>query len=148
MKKDFLNKKWKIYNTSTRLDTVSRNNYAFISTSYSHITLNQVETLRRFLVRFLNKKLKKRMIRKYSITCALFKKSKNSRMGKGIGKFDKWYGQLKPGTILFEFTLYAILNKKLLTSFYSISKRMPFKFKIFTRELKFKINIFENKKNI
>ena len=148
MKKNYLKKKWKIYNTSTRSDEPSRNNYAFISTSYSYITLNQVETLRRFIVRFLNKKLKKRMVRKYSITCALFKKSKNSRMGKGIGKFYKWYGQLKPGTILFEFTLYTSLTKKLLTSFYSISKRMPFKFKLFTRDLRFKINTFENKENI
>ena len=70
---------------------------------------------------------------------AMFKKSKNARMGKGIGKFSRWYGTLKPGTILFEFSMYINFTKKHNDDFSSISAKLPFNFKLLSRSLRFKL---------
>lgn len=89
MQKIVYNNKFKLYTKSYRKDILISNNYGIMSTSFSLVSYRQLECLRRFLSRRLHKKLKKRLKRRLCLMHSMFKKSKNSRMGKGIGKFYK-----------------------------------------------------------
>jgi large subunit ribosomal protein L16 len=53
------------------------------------------------------------------------KKSKGSRMGKGVGPIDSWVIDVKAGQIIFEFTF---LNDKVVKSFLAgIKSKIPAK---------------------
>jgi large subunit ribosomal protein L16 len=74
--------------------------FGIISLDYAMVTDKHLELLRVFLTRTLEKK--GLILRRISITHPLTKKASQSRMGKGVGKLDKWVGFIQPGSLLFE----------------------------------------------
>ena len=62
-------------------------NFTLLTKSFSLITLNQLQVLKKYLQKRLKKKSFKYF--KINLNCNLFKKSSKARMGKGIGKFAK-----------------------------------------------------------
>lgn len=62
-------------------------NFGILACSFNIVSLRQLETLRKYISRRLNKK-SLRFFR-LSISNSLFKKSSKARMGKGKGKFYK-----------------------------------------------------------
>lgn len=128
---------------STKITNLRVGNFGIGSNSYSLITYGQLEMVRRFIARRLNKKSKK--IIRISLTHRLYKKPNKSRMGKGIGKFYRWYGYIKPGQILFEFN--SLKKITLIESiFYSLKKKTPFTCFIVHSNLKFKFCFFKKTK--
>ena len=95
----------------------------FISTTFSLITFKQLETLNKYLIFRLNKKDFKRY--NFSFSYPIFKKSSKARMGKGIGKFYKWFGYIRPGSLIVEFYTNKIENKK---KFFELFKCIKNKF--------------------
>jgi large subunit ribosomal protein L16 len=94
------------------------------------LTLKQVETIRRVFVR-VTKREGKFFIR-VQANQILTKKSKSSRMGKGVGSFDSAIIDIKPGQIIFEFTF---IDLKLVTLFLAgIKGKIPAKIELVLRE--------------
>ena len=105
------------------------------SKSYSRITNNQIESLRKDIVRLTkrNCKILIRIDMNYSTT----KKSIGSRMGKGVGNFDKYVCYLKKGSIILEFFYSTLMSKiyfkKILMT---ISKKLGVLSSIFEKNIK------------
>lgn len=95
------------------------------------ITSKQLETIRRVFVR-LTKRDGKFFIR-VPINRTITKKSKGSRMGKGIGNVDSWVIDVVAGSIIFEF---SYLNITVINDFiYEIKKKLSSKIEVISREL-------------
>lgn len=111
-------------------------NYVLVSKSYSLITLRQIESLRKFITRRLAKKRKKTkfVIARYNS----FKKGSKSRMGKGKGNFYKFYGHVKPGMVLFEFSEYSP-SLVVFGKFNSIYSKLPFKCFLYRQDIFFNL---------
>ena len=100
--------------------------FFLISLSFSKLSFNQIESFRRVIVRknlkfcfFLNRS---------KPFFYLTKKSKKSRMGKGVGKLDSLILNLRPGYVVFE-----VMGAGLEVSIKSIRKalkKLPGKYKI------------------
>lgn len=94
------------------------------------LTLKQIETIRRVFVR-TTKREGKFFIR-IEANQIITKKSKSSRMGKGVGSFDSIVMDIKPGQILFEFTF---IDLKLVNDFLAgIKGKIPAKIEFILRE--------------
>lgn len=105
--------------------------YAFLNLKETKIELVQLSYIKKFFKKLMRKKRKKNTIttnkntikKNYKIWINLLpnyvisRKSKNSRMGKGKGSFERWVIRLKQGFIISEFLgipknrLKLILNK-------------------------------------
>jgi len=116
IKKNFKNKKINILFSK----------FFILSLSFTKISYKQLESARRAIVR---KNLKFCFIlNKIKPFFNLTKKSKKSRMGKGIGKFNTKIYNLKPGNLVFE-----VIGINTLLSIKSIKKallKLPGFFKI------------------
>jgi len=108
-------------------------NCGIISLTFGLVSAKQLETLRRYLSRRINKK--SRRLYNLSLTHAIFKKGDKSRMGKGSGKFYKWFGYIKPGSVLFEFSDYSYNLAFLQDRFNYMETKMPFKCKLICTSL-------------
>lgn len=99
--------------------------FALKSLQSGYITTQQLESLRKVLVKKTNRSLK--MWIKPTIHINKTAKAKESRMGKGKGKILLTVGYIKPGTILVEMNN----NKKLNNDLFKIIKsKIPFKTKL------------------
>lgn len=112
-------------------------NVAIVSQSFTVVTYKQLECLRRFLSRRLVKRTKK--LPRVCIFSALYKKSSKARMGKGKGKFVKWYGFVKKGQILFEFKQIFSTHHELKHIMRPLQSKLPFKVKIVSNTVLFKV---------
>ena len=94
------------------------------------ITAKQLESIRRVFVR--ETKREGRFFIRMQLNQALTKKSKGSRMGKGVGAIDSWVIDVKPGSIIFEFTFF---DEKAIISFLSgIKGKLPVKAEVLYKE--------------
>lgn len=121
--------------------------FAFVNMKESKIELIQLSFIKKFFKKLINNKKKKSQKRNnnnlisknYKIwvnllpNYVLSRKSKNSRMGKGKGSFERWVIRITQGCILAEFLgisqyrlkqVLAVLNKKFNTKFYLISSNL------------------------
>lgn len=127
----FLNKKkskyffYKSYTKTFGKGLLKFHNCGIISLTFGLVSAKQLETLRRYLSRRINKK--SRRLYNLSLTHAIFKKADKSRMGKGSGKFYKWFGYIKPGSVIFEFSDYCHNLVFLRERFNYMQTKMPFK---------------------
>lgn len=99
--------------------------------SSGFLTFKQIEAARRCIARLTNRnsKIWIRIYPKHVLT----KKSKNSRMGKGVGNFLCNVYFVKEGTIIFEIN--RIFFKKAYQALFSASKKLPLKLKIVKRKI-------------
>lgn len=95
------------------------------------ITSKQLETIRRVFVRLT--KRDGRFFIRVPINRSVTKKSKGSRMGKGIGNVDSWVIDVKAGSIIFEFSYFNIIVIN--TFIFEIQKKLSAKVEIVFREL-------------
>lgn len=95
------------------------------------ITLKQLEAIRRIFVRVT--KREGRFFIRMHLNQSVTKKSKGSRMGKGVGSIDKWVIDVKPGQIIFEFTH---LNEKSYAKFVEgIKGKIPAKIELVLKNI-------------
>ena len=113
-------------------------NFGIMSTSFGLVSARQLETLRRFISKRINKKC--RRFHRLSLTHSIFKKGDKSRMGKGSGKFYKWFGYITPGSIIFEFSNYITDAVYLKKTFFYLQTKLPFKCKIISTSLFLKLS--------
>lgn len=117
----------KINNTYTNKNNLinSGGEFALKSLESGYITTQQLESLRKVLVKKTNRSLK--MWIKPTLHINKTAKAKESRMGKGKGKIFLNIGYIMPGTILIEMNI----NKKLNNNLFKIIKsKIPFKTKL------------------
>jgi large subunit ribosomal protein L16 len=89
------------FKNSHIIQNYKRTNSCFIiSTMYGVITEKQLEAARRVITRQIDKSVKPSI--KIKPTIPLTKKSAESRMGKGKGKFFMLVHKIKPGQKIFE----------------------------------------------
>jgi len=105
-------KMYKSYKKPFKQGKLVWGNYGIVSTDFGLMTVSQIESLRRYISR-RTRKLNKRKLKRFFLTHKMFKKSTNARMGKGKGKFYKFYGYVKPGSVIFEFTYYPSNFRKM-----------------------------------
>ena len=80
--------RYKLNNKQQKYNPIlTKCNYGIVVMSYCLITLRQINTLRRYLLKRVPKKNFKYF--RTSLSTPLFKKSSKARMGKGLGKFYK-----------------------------------------------------------
>lgn len=97
------------------------------SLTYVRVSLKQLELVRRYIVRKTNKfSFNKLRIKPFFF---FTKKSKKSRMGKGIGSINSLEVNLKPGIIVFE--MVSINFKKSFDILLNASKKLPGFYKIY-----------------
>lgn len=95
------------------------------------ITLKQIESIRRTFVRVT--KREGRFSIRMHLNQSSTKKSKGSRMGKGVGSIDSWVIDVKPGQLIFEFTH---LNEKAYIKFIEgIKGKIPAKIEVVFKEV-------------
>jgi large subunit ribosomal protein L16 len=95
------------------------------------LTIKQLESIRRVFVRVT--KREGRFNIRVNINQSVTKKSKGSRMGKGVGAIDKWVIDVKPGQFIFEFSQ---LNEKAYIKFLlGIKGKIPAKVEIVLKEI-------------
>ena len=117
IKFNFLNKKLK-FNFSR---------FFLKSLNYSRVSIKQLELVRRYIVRKTNRfSFNKLRIKPFFF---FTKKSKKSRMGKGIGSINSLEINLKPGTIVFE--MVSINFTKSFNILLNASKKLPGSYKIY-----------------
>ena len=117
IKFNFLNKKFK-FNFSR---------FFLKSLTYVRVSIKQLELVRRHIV----KKTNRFSFNKLRIKPFFFftKKSKKSRMGKGIGSINSLEINLKPGTVVFE--MVSINFTKSFNVLLNASKKLPGFYKIY-----------------
>ena len=117
IKFNFLNKKLK-FNFSR---------FFLKSLNYSRVSIKQLELVRRYIVRKTNRfSFNKLRIKPFFF---FTKKSKKSRMGKGIGSINSLEINLKPGTVVFE--MVSINFTKSFNVLLNASKKLPGFYKIY-----------------
>jgi len=117
IKFNFLNKKFK-FNFSR---------FFLKSLNYSRVSIKQLELVRRYIVRKTNRfSFNKLRIKPFFF---FTKKSKKSRMGKGIGSINSLEINLKPGTVVFE--MVSINFTKSFNVLLNASKKLPGFYKIY-----------------
>lgn len=117
IKFNFLNKKFK-FNYSR---------FFLKSLNYSRVSIKQLELVRRYIVRKTNRfSFNKLRIKPFFF---FTKKSKKSRMGKGIGSINSLEINLKPGTVVFE--MVSINFTKSFNVLLNASKKLPGFYKIY-----------------
>lgn len=94
------------------------------------LTFKQIEAARRTISRLTGRN-NKIWIRVYP-DHILTKKSKGSRMGKGVGSPSSWVIFVKTGTVIFEINK-MVISKKAYLSLISASKKLSVKTKIIYR---------------
>jgi len=106
--------KKRIYKKNFR-NNIKFGDYAFINLKETKIELIQLSFIKKLFKKLMKKRKKKKsknnntMYKNYKIWVNLLpnyvisRKSKNSRMGKGKGSFERWVIRLKQGFILSEF---------------------------------------------
>jgi ribosomal protein L16 len=105
------------------------------SKSYAKITPNQIESVRKDLVKLTKRNCK--ILIRLDINTPTTKKSIGSRMGKGIGVFNKYINYLKKGTIILELFYNTLISKHFLIKILVIiSKKFSFGVSIFDRTIK------------
>lgn len=99
--------------------------------SSGFLMFKQIEAARRCIARLTNRNSKVwiRVYPKHVLT----KKSKNSRMGKGVGSFLCHVYFVREGAIIFEIN--RIVFKKAFQALFSASKKLPLKSKIVKRKI-------------
>jgi ribosomal protein L16 len=112
------------------------NSCYIVSTMYGVLTEKQLEAARRVITRLTDKVVKPFL--KIKPTAPLTKKSAESRMGKGKGKFFMLVHKIKPGQKIFE--IKGFNNRKLIINISkSAAKKLPVATKVFFLKCK---NIF------
>jgi large subunit ribosomal protein L16 len=97
------------------------------------LTPKQLESIRRVFVRLTRRE--GRFFIRVFINHSTTKKSKGSRMGKGVGSFDKEVIDVKAGQIIFEFTFF---DDTVIKSFLAgIKSKIPAKTEIIFRDHKY-----------
>jgi large subunit ribosomal protein L16 len=93
------------------------------SLDYGVLMDNQLEAVRRFLIR----KIKRKGIIWIRVQCRypVTKKSAGSRMGKGVGPVKFYIANIKKGRIILE--LQALITKELITFFKKLILKLPVK---------------------
>jgi large subunit ribosomal protein L16 len=105
------------------------------SKSYAKITNNQIEAVRKDLVKLTKRNCK--MLIRLHINIPTTKKSVGSRMGKGIGIFNNYINYLKKGTIILELFYNTLISKVFLIKILGlISKKFSFVVSILDRKIK------------
>jgi ribosomal protein L16/L10AE len=130
--KNMMKKTHKVYKKPFYVSTFGTNNYCLVSLSFCVVSERQLESARKFISRIFDKRSHK--LRRNNFTHSIFKKSSKSRMGKGIGKFYKRYGYIRPGTVIFEFSdnMIPFIESKI--KFSTISSKLPFRCRILHKE--------------
>jgi large subunit ribosomal protein L16 len=123
--------------SSFRDGRLVRSRFALLITSYGLITRRQFEAIRRFIARRIRKRSK--YLRRATLDTKLTRKSKGARMGKGAGRFYRWVGYLRPGTVLYEInTLRSRSKTRLLRDdFYYLASKLPFKVRFVQRSFSY-----------
>jgi ribosomal protein L16 len=94
------------------------------------LTIKQLESIRRVFVRLTRRE--GRFLIRVFLNQSTTKKSKGSRMGKGVGPIDDWVIDVKAGQIVIEFTF---LNDKIVQSFLAgIKGKIPAKTVVVLRD--------------
>jgi large subunit ribosomal protein L16 len=93
------------------------------SLSYGIIVSNQLESVRRCLIKKINRK----GIIWLRVTCfyPITKKSSGSRMGKGVGSIKHYINNVTKGTIILE--LQTVITQALITFFKRLTLKLPLK---------------------
>lgn len=104
-------------------------NFFLVSLNFIRLDISQIEVTRRFLVR----NSFKNSFSLFNIKPFFYftKKSKKSRMGKGVGIVNSKEFILKPGFKVFEFS--SLDFKKSKNIIYSSLKKLPGKYKLFLK---------------
>ena len=85
-------------------------NYGIVAKGNNFFTYNQIETIRRILVRYFKKFCK--IWFNFSIVLPQTQKSQNSRMGKGAGKVKEWLAFIPSGSTFLELSFNPLVSKK------------------------------------
>jgi ribosomal protein L16 len=129
LKKKF---KRKIKNQSLKKNILIFSNFGLKFLSGGILNLNSIEIIRRICIKIFSKLCK--LFFRVFIQQAITKKVKNSRLGKGSGKFHKFIFNIKQGQILVE-----LLN---IANIYKIKNLLNMVFKKFSKNLIFIYNLF------
>jgi ribosomal protein L16 len=129
IKKQF---KRKIKNQSLKKNILIFSNFGLKFLSGGILNLNSIEIIRRLCVKIFSKLCK--LFFRVFIKQAITKKVKNSRLGKGAGKFYKFIFNVKQGQILVE-----LLN---ITNIYKVKNLLSTILKKFSKNLIFIYNLF------
>lgn len=122
--KRFLNRKNKaIGYTSTRAYT-NFGTFAFKSLMPYRLEIDQVESMRRFFVKYYKRRIKF-IFRTISFDCPLTKKGSGTRMGGGKGKLDHFTARVERGQLFME--VVGLQNKMHQPKLYAGLKRLPVK---------------------
>ena len=128
-----IKKYYKLHKSSIKFNFLNRNNklnfskFFLKSLSYVRISIKQIELARRFIVRKTNKfSFNSLKIKPFFF---FTKKSKKSRMGKGIGSVNSLEYNVRPGTIIFE--MISISFKNSFSILLNASKKLPGFYKVY-----------------
>lgn len=95
------------------------------------MTPKQFETIRRVFVKLTNRNGK--FLIRMAVNHCLTKKSKGSRMGKGLGSVDFWVMDIKAGQIIFEFSFF---DQTTINTFISeIKNKVPANIEVVYRDI-------------
>lgn len=124
-------KKYHVFKKKIKYTTNKLNfgNYALISLSHNYLNLKQIETGRRTITAFLERKgrIWIRPLTDFPFT----KKPNETRMGKGKGNIDHWLANIYPGQIIYEVS--SKDNKKTIAALQKTAKKLPFTTRIIKR---------------
>jgi large subunit ribosomal protein L16 len=119
-----------LLNNKKAISTIHYGDLGLKAVTSGFLTFKQIEAARRIISR-LTGRSNKIWIRIYP-DHLLTKKSKGSRMGKGVGSPSTWVIFVRTGTVLFEINK-MLLNKKIYLSLLTASKKLSVKTKILFR---------------
>merc|ERR1712224_398385 len=126
--------KRKIKNQSLKKNLLVFSNYGLKILSGGCFYMHHIDIVRKICLRLFTKTCK--LFFRVFINQTTTKKSKNSRLGKGAGKFYKFICNIKQGQIIVELlNIYNINKIKLLVSFIvkKFSKKLIFVYNLFFR---------------
>lgn len=128
-KKDRKGHQGKIVGNATRGYKITHGEFGLKAMEGYKVTPNQIESMRRVIVRELAKKGK--LFIKIFSDKPITKKPIGVRMGGGKGSVDKWVCIVKPGKILFEIT--GVSEDSARTALTQASYKLPIRTQFLTR---------------
>jgi large subunit ribosomal protein L16 len=131
-----IHKRFNVYKeTNKRASSLKGGIIGLKSMGYAQISLNQIESARKYISRSTKRNCK--LLIRIKNNIPISKKSIGSRMGKGKGIITEYVCNLKKGTVIFEiFTSTIISNMMLQKILLVISKKLSITIAIFSKNIK------------
>lgn len=121
-------KKYHVYKKKIKhtYNKLTFGDYGLIALNHNYLTLKQIETGRRTITAFLERKGKLwiRPLFDFPYT----KKPNETRMGKGKGNVDQWLATVQPGQIIYEVS--SKNQTKTIEALKKTAKKLPFNTRI------------------